>query len=332
MFCAFCAFCGFYPSMRHEYSWILPRTTLQLGQRTAIMGILNVTPDSFSDGGQYFDVEKAIDRGREIEQEGADIIDVGGESSRPGSEAIPEEEEIRRVLPVIETLVTLVKIPISIDTYRAGVARRAVEAGAQVVNDISAFRFDDRMPSAVKDARGSVVLMHSRGMRDTLHKQSRMNDPVAEVREGLLRSAEQAIAVGIPAESIVVDPGIGFGKAAEESVALLKSLNVFSKIGYPVLVGTSRKSFIRLITHERSECKPDAERKRDSAQPLDAERKRDSAQPLATAQPSMNVEEARIWGTAATVVVAIMNGAHIVRVHDVRQTRVLADVTDRLLV
>jgi dihydropteroate synthase len=164
------------------------------------------------------------------------------------------------------------------------------------------------MPAVVKAAGAGIVLMHSRGTRDTLHLQARMADPIAEVGDGLSRAAQQALGGGIPAESIVIDPGIGFGKAAEESIAILKSLSVFSKIRYPVLVGTSRKSFIRLITsHERSEWKPDR------------------------AQPSINVEQARGWGTAATVVVAIMNGAHVVRVHDVRQTRVLADVTDRLV-
>ena len=276
--------------MRQEYTW----ATIQLGNRTAIMGILNVTPDSFSDGGEYFAIEKAIARGREMEQEGADIIDIGGESSRPGSEPIPEDEELRRALPVIDGLAKSVKIPISIDTYRASVAGRALEAGAQVVNDISAFRFDDQMPSVAKRAAAAVVLMHSRGSRETLHQQPRMADPVAEVIESQRMAAEQAIAAGIPRESIALDPGIGFGKAAEESVSVLKSLNLFSKIGYPVLVGTSRKSFIKLLTS--------------------------------------NKEDARIWGTAATIVAAIMNGAHIVRVHDVRQTRALADVTDRLLV
>ena len=279
--------------MRHEYSWVLPRTTIHLGKRTAIMGILNVTPDSFSDGGEYFDFDKAISRGREMEQEGADIIDIGGESSRPGSEAIPEEEEIRRVLPVIEGLATAVTIPISVDTYRSGVAQRAVQAGAQAVNDISAFRFDNRMPAVVHEARAGVVLMHSRGTRDTLHLQTRMTDPVAEVGDGLSEAAQKALATGVPAESIVIDPGIGFGKTADESIAILKSLSVFSKIRYPVLVGTSRKSFIRLITSD--------------------------------------IQQARGLGTAATVVVAIMNGAHVVRVHDVRQTRVLADITDRLV-
>jgi dihydropteroate synthase len=257
------------------------------------MGILNVTPDSFSESGDYFDKDKAIARGKEIEQEGADIIDIGGESSRPGSQAVPEEEELRRVLPVVEVLAREVAIPVSVDTYRAAVAGRAIEAGAEIVNDISAFRFDDNMARLVARAAVGVVLMHSRGTRETLHQQSRMIDPVGEVEDSLARSVEQARAADVRSDAIVIDPGIGFGKAAEESVTVLKSLSVFSKLGYPLLVGTSRKSFIRLMT---------------------------SSSP-----------ESRIWGTAATIVAAIMNGAHIVRVHDVKQTRVLADVTDRVL-
>jgi dihydropteroate synthase len=279
--------------MRNRYTWKLPRFTLQLGDRTAIMAILNVTPDSFSDGGEYFDYDKAVARGKEIEQEGADMVDVGGESSRPGSEAVPEEEETRRVLPVVEALARAVNIPISVDTYRSGVARRVIEAGTQIVNDISGFRFDQLLPRIVAESRAGVVLMHSRGRRETLHKQARMEDPIQEVAEGLASSAEAARRAGIAADAIVIDPGIGFGKTAEESLKILKNLSGFSTLGYPLLVGTSRKSFIRTIISE-----------------------------------SM---EARNWGTAATVVAAIMNGAHIVRVHDVRQARALADVTDRIL-
>jgi dihydropteroate synthase len=256
------------------------------------MGILNVTPDSFSDAGLYFDREKAIARAKELEQEGADIIDIGGESSRPGSQPIPEDEELHRVLPVIEALAPTLTIPISVDTYRSTVAERAIQAGAQIVNDISAFRFDERMPMVVAGTQAGVVLMHSRGSRTTLHEQSRMKDPVDEVQQSLATSAENARATGIAADTIVIDPGIGFGKAVAESVSILKSLDIFSKIGYPLLVGTSRKSFIRAIISESP--------------------------------------EARSWGTAATVVAAILKGAHIVRVHDVRQTRALADMTDRI--
>jgi dihydropteroate synthase len=279
--------------MRTAFKWNLCRASIYLGERTAIMGILNVTPDSFSDGGQYFEREKAIARGKEIEQQGADIIDIGGESSRPGSQTVPEDEEIRRALPVIEALAAVLKIPISIDTYRATVAKRAIQAGAQIVNDISAFRFDDGMPQVVAETGVGVVLMHSRGSRETLHTQILMNDPVREVAESLAASAENARAAGIHSDAIVIDPGIGFGKAAVESLTVLKSLSVFSKIGYPILVGTSRKSFIRNFTSDHP--------------------------------------EARNWGTAATIVTAIIYGAHIVRVHDIRQARALADIADRLV-
>ena len=279
--------------MRQNYTWRLPGGSLPLGSRTAIMGILNVTPDSFSDGGLYIDPQKAVDRGKEMEAEGADIIDIGGESSRPGSDAVSEDEELRRVLPVLEGITRSVKIPISIDTYRANVARRAIEAGAQIVNDISSFRFDAQMPCIVSRTGVGVVLMHSRGDRDTLHKQSPMANALNDVEVDLSSAAASAVAAGIPVDSIVLDPGIGFGKAAAESVSILKNLNRFSKIGYPLLIGTSRKSFIRLLTSDQT-------------------------------------QDGRIWGTAATVVTAILNGAHIVRVHDVRHTRILADVTDRL--
>jgi dihydropteroate synthase len=278
--------------MRNQHTWTLPRTVISLGVRTAVMGILNVTPDSFSDGAQYFDSERAIARGRQIEQEGADILDIGGESTRPGSEPVGEDEEMRRVLPVIEGLSRTLAIPISVDTYRAGVARRAIDAGAQIVNDISGFRFDEDMADVAKRSGTGVVLMHSRGSRTTLHKQTRMTDAMREVWEDLSLSLEKALQAGIDRDAIVIDPGIGFGKAADESLTILKRLNEFSKLKYPLLVGTSRKSFIRSIAQDTSEL--------------------------------------RSWGTAATVVVAIMNGAHIVRVHDVRQARVLADVTDRL--
>jgi dihydropteroate synthase len=257
------------------------------------MGILNVTPDSFSDGGLYSDGAKAVSRGKDLEQQGADIIDIGGESTRPGSVPVSEEEETRRVGPVIEQLACAVTVPISVDTYRAGVARRAFDAGAQIVNDISGFRFDDGMARLVKDTRAGVVLMHSRGSREMLHKQTRMEDPVREVAQGLSASVEKAKTEGISDEAIVLDPGIGFGKAAEESIRVLKNVASFSKLGYPLLIGTSRKSFMRSGTTW--------------------------------------TEEARDWTNAATAVFAIMSSVHIIRVHDVRQARVIADITDRLL-
>jgi len=206
---------------------------------------------------------------------------------------VPEEEEALRVLPVIEALAGVLRIPISVDTYRASVAKRALAAGAQIVNDISGFRFDDALPGVVKEWSAGIVLMHSRGTRETLHKQTRMAEPISEVTEGLAASLSKAAGMGISQNAIVVDPGIGFGKSVDESIAVLKNLSEFSRIGYPILVGTSRKSFIRSILQDAS--------------------------------------EARSWGTAATVVAAIMNGAHIVRVHDVRQARALSDMTDRLI-
>jgi dihydropteroate synthase len=226
-----------------------------------------------------------------MEQDGADVIDIGGESTRPGSEAVSEQEEMRRVLPVVEALARDVKVPISIDTYRAGVARRSIDIGAQIVNDISGFRFDDHMPQIVKTARAGVILMHSRGNRETLHKQPRMQDPIEEVEQGLRASVQRAQSAGISNEAIVIDPGIGFAKTADESLRILRNLNVFSKLAYPILIGTSRKSFIRALS------------------------------PV----------EAPDWGTAATTVAAILNGVHMVRVHDVRATRMIAAVADRIV-
>jgi dihydropteroate synthase len=280
-------------TMRKSYIWELPRVRFELGSRTAVMGVLNVTPDSFSDGGEYLDRDKAVARACAIEAEGADILDIGGESSRPGSSPVPEEEEIRRVLPVIEALDGRLRIPISVDTYRSGVAERAMDAGAQIINDISAFRFDGRMPAVVKKFRAGVVLMHSRGTRETLHTQAPMTDPVAETIASLKESADLAVRSGVSAEAIVVDPGIGFGKKAEESVAVLRHItSMSSHLKYPLLVGTSRKSFIARLVQDGPEV--------------------------------------RFWGTAATVASSILQGAHIVRVHDVRPLRTLVDILDAI--
>jgi dihydropteroate synthase len=278
--------------VRSIFIWTLPRTQIELGRRTAIMGILNVTPDSFSDGGSHFELRNAVARAHQIEQEGADILDIGGESSRPGSTPVPEEEEERRVLPVIEALAGTLKIPISIDTYRSRVARKALAAGAQVVNDISAFRFDREMPAVVREARAGVVLMHSRGSREELHRQPAMTDAIAEIRNDLENSIRVALEGGIPQTAIVLDPGIGFGKRAEESILVLRQLDMLSKLQYPVLVGPSRKSFIRS---------------------------------LSAATP-----ETLLWGTAAAVAIGVARGAHVVRVHDVRAMRTFVDTLDAI--
>jgi dihydropteroate synthase len=282
--------------MRRNYTWLLPRTSIALGKRTAIMGILNVTPDSFSDGGAYLEPEKALERGVQLQEQGADIVDIGGESSRPGSRAVSEDEEARRVLPIVEALGRRLTIPISIDTYRSQIARRALDAGAQIVNDISAFRFDPEMATVVRDHKAAVVLMHSRGNREDLHTQPPMDDAVKQVLADLKKSVQLALDCGIARESIVIDPGIGFGKRAEESLALLQNVRGLSPLECAVLVGTSRKSFIRKVAGIGAD------------QPYSAN-----------------------WGTAATVAVAVMQGAHIVRVHDVQEMRTFVDVMDAVV-
>jgi len=282
--------------MRRNYTWLLPRTSIALGQRTAIMGILNVTPDSFSDGGAYMEPVKAVERGMQLQAQGADILDVGGESSRPGSRPVSEDEEARRVLPVVEALASHLTIPISVDTYRSQIARRALHAGAQIVNDISAFRFDPEMASVVRDHKAGVVLMHSRGSREELHTQAPMGDVLAQVAADLKKSVQFAMDYGISRESIVIDPGIGFGKRAEESLTLLQNVRGLSPLECAVVVGTSRKSFIRKIAAIGTDETYNAS-----------------------------------WGTAATVAVAVMQGAHIVRVHDVQEMRTFVDVLDAVV-
>jgi dihydropteroate synthase len=260
------------------------------------MGILNVTPDSFSDGGRYMEVRTAVQRGMELESLGADILDIGGESSRPGSTAVSQDEELRRVVPVIDALARQLKIPISVDTYRAEVARRALDAGAQVINDISAFRFDEDLASVACEYKAGVILMHSRGRRDELHRQPPMQDAVSQVTSDLRSSVQFALQAGVVKQSVVIDPGIGFGKRAEESLAVLRNLEALVPLECPVLIGTSRKSFIRKIAGITDD------------RPYDAR-----------------------WGTAATVAAAVMKGAHIVRVHDVQETRTLVDVLDAIM-
>jgi dihydropteroate synthase len=260
------------------------------------MGILNVTPDSFSDGGKYLNVNAAVARAEQMQEQGADVLDIGGESSRPGSVEVSEEEELRRILPVIETLAGKVSIPISVDTYRSRVARISIDAGAQIINDISAFRFDPEMAGVVRKAQAGVVLMHSRGKRDELHQQTPMTDPAGEVQQELQSSIRLAEDSGINRTSIVIDPGIGFGKSAVESLIVLRNLPALSQLEYPVLIGTSRKSFLRRIVSNG---------------------------------PTVESKD-RLWGTAATTARAIFDGAHIVRVHDVAEMRVFVDTLDAL--
>lgn len=258
--------------------------------RTLVMGVLNVTPDSFSDGGLYLDVGSATERGVRMVEEGADIIDVGGESSRPGSERISEDGELRRVLPVLEALAARVSVPISIDTLKPGVARRCLESGASIVNDIRGLQ-DPQMLSVAAAARASVVIMHMRGEPATMQLDTAYGDVVAEVGSFLKAQSERARQAGI--REIAVDPGLGFGKSAGQNFELLARLGEFRVLGCPVLVGPSRKSFLGSL-------------------------------------PSRLPVNERLEGTLAAVATAVMNGAAVVRVHDVRQCRRVVDVTDAI--
>ena len=263
---------------------------MPIGERTLIMGILNVTPDSFSDGGQFVTVDTALAQAEKMVAEGADIIDVGGESTRPGGEPISFEQEIDRTVPVIEALAKRTDVPISIDTTKSEVARAALDAGAAIVNDISALRFDFYVADAVARAGAGLVLMHSRGTPATMHRLPPVADIMHEVTHSLRASINMAERRGVKSESIVIDPGIGFGKTQQQNLELIARLDQLIAVfdDYPLLIGTSRKSFIGRILADQSGAPAPA--------------------------------EDRVQGTMATVTAAILKGAHIVRVHDVKAT------------
>jgi dihydropteroate synthase len=257
-------------------------------ERTLIMGILNVTPDSFSDGGQFLSLDAALAQAEQMIAEGADIVDVGGESTRPGGEPVSIEEEINRVVPVIAALSSRTSTPISVDTTKSEVARAALEAGAAIVNDISALRFDFYVADAVARAGAGLVLMHSRGTPATMHRMPPVADIMEEVTSSLRASIHMAERRGVARESIVIDPGIGFGKTQEQNLELIAKLDQLSSVfpEYPLLVGPSRKSFIgRLLADDTGTPVPSSE---------------------------------RLHGTMAVVAIAVLRGAHIVRVHDVK--------------
>jgi len=261
---------------------------MPIGERTLIMGILNVTPDSFSDGGQFLSVGDALAQAERMISEGADIIDVGGESTRPGGEPVSVAEEIERVVPVIESVSKRFSTPLSVDTTKSEVARAALAAGAAIVNDISALRFDFYIADAVARASAGLVLMHSRGTPATMHRLPPVADVMQEVVSSLRASVHMAERRGVKRESIVIDPGIGFGKTQEQNLELIARLDelIAAFPDYPLLIGTSRKSFIgRILADENGTPAPVSE---------------------------------RLHGTMATITAAVMKGAHIVRVHDVK--------------
>jgi dihydropteroate synthase len=264
-----------------------------LGQKTWFMGVINVTPDSFSDPGECLDKDKAIAKGLELEKQGADILDIGGESSRPGSNPVSEQDELKRIIPVIEELRKRTKILISVDTTKAKVAEEALAAGADIVNDISAFRFDDRMPLLVSDTGAPIILMHMKGVPSTMQTNPYYEDLYQEIRCFLGERIATANAYGIQTEKIIIDPGIGFGKSLKHNLAIINNIHFLKSLDRPILLGISRKSFIGKILNlppkERSE------------------------------------------GTIASAVISILKGAHILRVHEVEPVKRAITVAEAIV-
>lgn len=262
-------------------------------KKTYIMGIVNVTPDSFFDGGRYFDVQKAVDHALRLVDEGADILDIGGESTRPGAEPVSIDEELRRVIPVIEVISKRISIPISIDTYKARVAEETIKAGATIINDISGLRFDPEMPEVASKYKVPVVITHIKGTPKDMQKNPHYEALIPEIIEYLRNSIVIAKKAGIDENMIIIDPGIGFGKLPEHNLTIIKNLKEFSKLGKPLLVGVSRKSFIGKVLNEDS-------------------------------------PEKRLEGTASAVAISVINGANIVRVHDVGFMRKVVRMADAI--
>ena len=279
-------------STRASYTVKAADWTLTMGDRTLVMGILNVTPDSFSDTGKYFGVESSVRRAWEIAEEGADILDIGGESTRPGSGGVGAEEEISRVVPTLEALSKGPKypLPISVDTTKSEVARAALEHGAAIINDISAMSMDPRIGAVAAEHGAALVLMHMRGTPQTMQKLPPSRDILGEIDGWAKDAIARASACGLSSDRIILDPGVGFGKTAAQNVELIVNIHRLAATGFPVLIGTSRKAFIGAIT----------------------------------GKPARD----RVFGTCATVAASILCGAHIVRVHDVAAARETADVTD----
>jgi dihydropteroate synthase len=279
---------------RKYFSLRLPSRTLILGERTLVMGVLNVTPDSFSDGGRYLNPDAAVVRALEIQASGADILDIGGESTRPGSERISADEELRRILPVLEDLRGQLQIAISVDTTKAEVAEAAASVGAEIVNDGTALLGDPRLAEVARRRKLALILMHMRGEPRSMQEGPFARDVMRDVTSGLRAAVARARRAGIERTQIILDPGIGFGKSYAQNFELLARLSELARLGFPLLVGTSRKSFLGAALGGAPEGQ-------------------------------------RIWGTAATVAASILQGAHIVRIHDLAEIVQVARVTDAIL-
>ncbi len=273
----------------------------EIGKQTIIMGTLNVTPDSFSDGGKYFSIESAVNHAITMEKEGADIIDIGGESTRPGSKPVSLEEEINRVIPVLEELVKKIKIPMSIDTYKSKIAKKALDIGANIINDITALKGDKLLASVVAQYDVPICLMHMKGSPRNMQKNPVYDDVVREITAFLKKRADYATSCDIKKNNIILDPGLGFGKRTgkgiEDNCEILKRLSELKNLGYPILIGASRKTFIGNICG---------------------------------AKKSLPVNE-RLEGSLAAACIGVVNGADIIRVHDVKKTRRCLDIVDCII-
>jgi dihydropteroate synthase len=283
---------------RRRYRLRLPSCTLRLGERTLIMGILNVTPDSFYAGGRFPDAQLAIERAFELEKAGADIIDIGGESTRPGADPISADEEIGRILPVLEGLQGKLRIPISLDTQKVAVAEVGLRNGVRIINDVSGLRTDPLLAQLVKSRGAALILMHMRGAPRSMHKGPFARDVIRDIVQGLGASIGIARRAGIAESRLLLDPGIGFGKNYKQNFQILARLPELARLGYPLVVGASRKTFIGWALAGKGQVWP---------------------------------AEKREWGTAAAITTAILNGAHIVRVHDVNDMSQIARIADSIL-
>ncbi len=287
------------PRKTYHLSW--SGYNLELGRQTCIMGVVNVTPDSFSDGGKFYNTDGAIAQGEKLAAEGADIIDIGGESTRPFSDPVSVEEEIRRVVPVIDKLAQRVSVPISIDTTKADVARRALDAGAAIINDVTALRFDPGLAALAVEFDTPLILMHMLGEPKSMQVAPSYANLIEDIRSFLADAVERAENLGVPRLKIIVDPGIGFGKTVAHNLLLIKHVQAFASLDVPILIGASRKAFIRKILKQAHE---------------------------EDIRPDLPIVET---GSQAAVAAAVLNGAHIVRVHDVANTLATVKILDTMM-